>query len=199
MPPLDQHPAHFDGKKRRAMARMAQANRIDPKPWAELTGVKLADPEDPTKWTTMWTTIVGRLTADQILPFWNVVGETLSGGVQSASEQVSGDPFAFFVTGICQRHHEGTSINREGIEEHEGKLWYSQTAVIKTGKRIDQAEAEDMLRYLKAQENVNTCEICGESIECWSSEINRVSAFRARQMVGAPMSPQNSFMNIEDG
>ena len=168
MPPLDQHHAHFDAKKRRAMARMAQSMGIDPKPWAELVSIDVGkyDRQDPTQNTQMWNLIVGRMPTESVLPFWNVVSEAMAGGVQTPSDIIEGDPFAFFVTGICQRHHEGTSINAEGVEEHEGKLWYKQTAVIKTGHRIDQDEAEKMLAFLKAEDNVRLCEICREEITC---------------------------------
>ena len=196
---IDQAPTHFDAKKRRAMARIAQSLQINPKPWGELVGVDVGkyDREDPSQNTALWNVIVGRLTVEQILPFWNLVGEAMSGGVQSTSEIVEGDPFAFFYTGVCQRHHEGTSITAEGVEEHEGELWYKQTAVIKTGHRIDQDEAEKMIAFLRAEDNIKYCEICKEEITTFSAEINRVSAFRAKEAVGTPMSPTAGFVNID--
>jgi hypothetical protein len=165
------------------MARMAQACLIDPKPIAERVpggfNVGAYDSQEPSSWSAMWIRLFTVLPDADLLWAWNQVAEAMAGGVQTASDQIEGDPFAFFLTGICQQHHEGTSINAEGVEEHEGRLWYKQTAVIKTGKRVDQAEAEKMLAYLKAEPNINTCEICKEPITCWSSEVTRVSTFRA--------------------
>lgn len=108
-------------------------------------------------------------TPDGTLQLWNAIAEQIAGGVPRVSAQVDGDPFAFFCTAICD--------NLEGHPVHEQ---FRMTAVIKTGRLVDQDEAEKMGAYLKAQENVNTCEICHQPITTWSMECTRVSVFAAR-------------------
>ena len=168
--------AHFDRKKRRAMVRMAQACRLDPKRWGELAGVRidLYDRDDASAQTMMWDQIGQRLQPEHLLRLWNEVSEAISGGVPDSSATVEGDPFATFLTGTCN-------------EDHDGKGAYKQTAVIKTGHRVDQAEGERQIAYLKSQANVNKCELCGKTIHTWQADHTRMSTFRAQQMEGTAM------------
>ena len=80
-----------------------------------------------------------------------------------------GDPFAVAVTAICQ-------------DPHDGQGWWRQTAVVKTGHMVDQAEAEKIIAYLQAQPDVATCDAtlvsgdqCAKPITCWSTSCSRVS------------------------
>lgn len=168
---------HFDRKQRRAFARMAQACLIDPTPYGREVGIdpKRYDKENPTTWTYMWGQIALRLSRESVLRLWNEISRYIAeGGVATPSDKIDGDPFAVFVTGIC-------------TEKHQGKGQYAQTAVVKTGHRVDQFEAEKIIAHLKAQANVNTCELCGESIGTWQCDVTRISTFAARPENRNPM------------
>ena len=135
--------AHYSRSQRRAMAQMARACGIEPEKFAN--------------------------TPEGSLKLWNAISAAIAGGVQRVASQVEGDPFAVFVTAICQ------NVGQHPIHEP-----YRQTAVVKTGVLVDQDEAEKIIAFLKAQENVNLCEICHEPITTWSSECTRVSVFASR-------------------
>lgn len=132
---------HYNRKRRRAMAQMARACDIDP--------TKFAD------------------TPEGNLKLWNTISEAIAEGVKRTADPIVGDPFAVFLTGICQA-------------DHDGKGDYRQTAVVKTGTMVDQTEGEKIIAFLKAQDNVNTCEACGERIHVWQADNTRVSTFAAR-------------------
>jgi len=162
--------AHFDKKKRTAMARMAQACQLDLKKYAQMVGgVPLAkiDRQGATDMTWAWGEVTRRMRPEQLLRLWTEVSEAIAGGVPSAATPIPGDPFAIFLTGICRQPH-GTKGPHE------------QTAVVKTGHRVDQAEGEKILAYLKAQQNVNTCEVCGDRIVIWQADNTRVSTFAGK-------------------
>jgi hypothetical protein len=176
---------HFDRKKRRAICRMAQSCRVDAEPFCQLAGIDFPkykasfqgskDEETAAAIiTAMWDQVAVQLPAENMLQLWNAVSEVIQGGVQTTQDPIIGDPFAVFLTGICK-------------EMHEGKGWYKQTSVIKTGHRVDQKEAEKMQAYLKAQDNVRLCEDCGSEITTWSLEVTRVSTFAAQDRRGREM------------
>jgi hypothetical protein len=159
----------FRRKRLRALARMAQACRVDARRWATIAKVPFDryDTEDPTSITALWDAIARNLPDEQVLPLYNLIGEAISGGVQTASDSILGDPFGVFVTGICRNPHDGKGDN-----------W--QTAVVKTGHRVDQPEAEKIIAYLKGQQNVNTCDVCGSTIDVWQCDVTRFETFKAR-------------------
>lgn len=176
---------HFDRKKRRAMVRMAQSCRIDAKPFCELAGINFPQYEASFRaakdeenaaaiLTAMWDRVSVQLDSDGMMKLWNTVSEQVAGGVMTPSDPIIGDPFAFFLTGICK-------------EMHDGKGWYKQTATIKTGTRVDQAEAEKMMKYLKAQDAIKYCEDCHTEITTWSAEVTRVSTFAMKDLRGQDM------------
>ena len=135
--------SHLNRTRRRAMSAMAKACGIDPNKYGwEPAGI-------------------GKL--------WGEISEAIAGGVQHPSEPVIGDPFAVFVTGICQN-----------LDSHPTHLERRQTAVVKTGQRVDQFEGERIIAYLKAQENVNTCDVCHRPFTVWSTDNTRVSTFAAQ-------------------
>jgi len=106
---------------------------------------------------------------EDLAKLWAKISDAMAGGVAHPSDPIIGDPFAVFLTGICQN-----------IAAHPSHLERRQTAVVKTGHRVDQAEAERILAYLKAQENVYTCDICQGRITTWQSDNTRVSTFAAQ-------------------
>ena len=175
-PTPDELATHFDRKKRRAMVRMAQACGLDPKRWGEIASVRtdLYDLEDPSARLACWDQIAVGLPPESMLRLWNQVSEAIAGGVPQTSAHVADDPFAVFLTGICQYDHEGRGHHR-------------QTAVVKTGELVDQAEGEKILLYLKSQDAVNTCEVCGEKITTWQADNTRISPFRTQEMAGTQM------------
>ena len=172
----DEMIAHFDRKKRRAMVRMAQSLELTPDTWAAAAGVNLGlyDLQDSAGRTAAWDAIARDLPPERMLRLWNEVSEAIAGGVPQTSAHIEGDPFAVFVTGICQA-------------DHEGKGPYKQTAVVKTGAMVDQEEGERIFAYLKAQPNVHLCEVCGERITTWQLDNTRVSTFAMQDKVGGQM------------
>ena len=183
----DELASHFDRQKRKAMCRMAQSLNLAPTTWAEAAGVNLGayDLEDPSGRTAAWDAIARDLPPERMLRLWNEVSEAIAGGVPNTSATVEGDPFAVFVTGTC-------------TEPHEGRGHHKQTAVVKTGHMVDQAEGEKIFAYLKAQDNVNTCEVCGGAIHTWSMDHTRVSTFAAAEQVGRQMPEPVSILRGSD-
>lgn len=166
--PTLQH--HFDTRQRRALGRMAQSCQIDPSPYASLARVDPGayDAQDARGRTAMWTLIGLRLPPEALLRLWAEVGEAIAGGVPSASSSVQGDPFAVFVTGIC-------------LADHSGRGPLRQTAVVKTGERVDEVVGRRIVAHLQAQEAVSHCEVCGEPIHTWQSDHTRISTFAAQE------------------
>jgi hypothetical protein len=160
---------HFDRKTRIAFGRMAQACEVDPKRWGRWAHVRVGsfDQEDPSQRTQMWSQIALKLPKRRLLELWNEISRRLHAGVMHPDSPVDGDPYAVFVTGRC-------------TEPHEGRGNHEQTAVVKTGFRVDEAEAKKITAYLRAQVNVNTCEVCGKKISIWSTDVTRISTFAAR-------------------
>lgn len=173
---IDQGTQHFSRVKRKSMVRMAQACRLDVKRWAEVADVNWTqyDLKDPSGLMHCWNAVARQIPAPALLLLWTAISEAISGGVPHPDQPIEGDPYAFFLTGTC-------------TAEHGGRGPYQQIATIKTGYRVEQSEAEKMMAYLRAQEQVNTCELCGEKITVWSAETTRVSTFAAKQRVGTPM------------
>lgn len=167
---------HFDRKTRVAYGRMAQACEVDPKRWGRWAHVRVGafDHEDPSQRTAMWTEIALRLPRRRLFELWNEIARRLHAGVLHPDTPVEGDPYAVFLTGRC-------------TELHQGRGNHEQTAVVKTGFRVDEAEAKKIGAYLKSQANVNTCEICGARIEIWSLDVTRISTFAARPENPKPM------------
>jgi hypothetical protein len=126
--------AHYSRTMRRNMVKMAAAMGID-----------------PTKY------------GDDYDALWSKMTETLHGGIESPTETVIGDPFAFFLTRSC--------ANPDCKAEH--------TFVIKSpnGGPIDQAEAEKMRDYLLGQPDVNECPECHWKLTNYSSQMTRLSVF----------------------
>ena len=183
----DELATHFDRQKRKAMCRMAQSLNLAPKTWAEAADVNLTgyDLESPTGRTAAWDAIARQLPPERMLRLLNEVSEAIAGGVPNTAATVEGDPFAVFVTGTC-------------TDAHEGRGNHKQTAVVKTGNMVDQAEGERIFAYLKAQDNVNTCEVCGKSIHTWSLDNTRVSTFAAAEQVGRQMAEPVSILRGSD-
>lgn len=152
--PTQEMVRQFDKRRRRALFAMAQAVDID-----------------PTKY--------GRDDVSQ-LALWNAVSERIQGGVRPG-ETIPNDPFAVFLTGICQQPHPG--------EDGLGQGWHKQTAVVKTGHHVDQPEGEKIIAYLKAQDNVRLCEVCLEPITTWQMDNTRMSVFAETQKSTAMPQP----------
>ena len=175
----DEMAAHFDRKKRRAMTRMAAATGLSPVRFAEVAGVNLAqyDLGDPSAATAAWDAIARQLSPEAMLRLWNEVSEAIAGGVPSTSTTFADDPWCIALTGICDG----------GDDHHGGKGQYKQTAVHKTPGKLDQAEAEEVLAFLKKQPQLNLCEMCERKITTWQADNTRVSVLRARENQGQPM------------
>jgi hypothetical protein len=107
-------------------------------------------------------------TQEGMTRLWSEITQAIGQGIPRTAETIMDDPFAVFVTGICQRPH-----GRNGE-------WHEQTVISKTGAMVDQKQGEDMIAYFKAQDNVNTCEACGEKITTWSCDNTRISTFAAQ-------------------
>jgi len=135
--------AHYSRSTRRALSQMARSLSIDPEKY-NLT------------------------TQEGMTSLWSEISQAIGQGIPRTSETVIDDPFAIFVTGICQRPHGDKGA------------WHEQTVISKTGAMVDQAEGEKMIAFFKAQPNVNTCEACGEKITTWSCDNTRVSTFAAQ-------------------
>lgn len=161
---------HYDRVKRRAMVRMAQATGIKIQPWAHEAKLSLKhlDVEEPQTLAGTWIRVGLELSDAQLARLWDEVAERMAGGVGDPSTPILGDPFGVFLTGICQRPHEG-------------KGWRRQTAVVKTGARVDQTEGEKIIAHLKAQPDVNLCETCGGAITTWQADNTRISTFAAQE------------------
>ncbi len=101
------------------------------------------------------------------MALWAKISEHIAGGVATTQENIIGDPFVVALIGICDRPH-----GPDGVK-------YEQTAMVKTGSRVDQAEGERILAFLKGQADVHTCEQCGGLIENWQSDNTRFSTFKA--------------------
>lgn len=82
-------------------------------------------------------------------------------GVATPSDDIVGDPFAVFVTALCDNHSQP----------------WEQIAMIVTHQRVNEDKVLDMIRYLKAQDAVNTCEQCHRPITRWSADNTRISTF----------------------
>lgn len=167
---------HFDRKQRTAFARMAQACGIDPTPYGREIGIdpKKYDDQDASSWTLMWTQIGLRLKRESLLRLWNEISRYIAeGGVAHPDQSIEGDWYGVFVTGICQNKEEHHRLYGQYAD-------HADTAVVRTGHRVDQKQAEKITAYLKAQTNVNTCGRCGEKIGIWSTDVTRINTFRAR-------------------
>lgn len=154
--------AYYSKKQRRALVQMARScGVIDAERYPDTPEGNLELLANPPK--------EYRDTPEGNLALWLAVSEEISRGVADPSARVAGDPFGTFVTGRCMN-----------LAKHPGGQEYRQTAVIRTEGRVDQAEGERQIAYLKAQPNVNTCEVCGEPISVWECDHTRFSTFRAR-------------------
>jgi len=97
------------------------------------------------------------------------------------------DDWAVFVKGICPNG----SNHAKALE---------QIAVVKVGRGrpnvtggpglvapIDQAEADKIIRFLKAQPNVNRCETCHARIDIWSSQLTSFATYMQDQRETVPL------------
>jgi hypothetical protein len=103
---------------------------------------------------------------EETMRLWRLIDEAIRGGVRRADEPLDGDPFAVFVTARC-----------DNKAMHDGKGDHEYIAVIKTGKKVDEFEAAEILAQMKTEDNVNTCEVCQGAVTIWSIECTRMSTF----------------------
>jgi hypothetical protein len=101
---------------------------------------------------------------------WDAIKAAVAGGKltspQSAAPPV-GDGFAIFVRGICTNHRTPREITL--VHKCRGGLAY------------DEAEARDVVEYLKKEANIEGCDECHEPITTWHCEQNRLSVYAAAQ------------------
>jgi hypothetical protein len=113
--------------------------------------------------------------AENMGRLWGECAQRMAGGVASASEQIIGDPFVVVLAGICQQDHQG----RGPFEQH---------YIVKTDRRVDEHEGEQIIARLKAEPDVGKCEACGGAITTWQSDHCRLSVFQeAYKVTGADL------------
>lgn len=104
---------------------------------------------------------------------WQAVQEAMKGDAILTSPNntvIPTDPWGVFVTARCIR-----------VDLHPDGEVHRQTAIHMLSKAVDEGEAKERIAYLKAQPEVNHCEVCNEPISIWECEMTRLSVFRHKE------------------
>lgn len=111
---------------------------------------------------------------------WKAIQDAVGDGeiTSSANRRPSiGDPFAVALECVCK-------------QPHGGRGWHRWALIVKTEHRqADQAQAEDIIRFLKSEDRGRFCDgigeegedsVCGAEVDTWSTHVGRVSEMAIR-------------------